>query len=292
MENKVNKKIVILAIILLLVPFNVIISFIHPIFGLIIFYAAKIIGLILLCNQSKFFSKTCKTLFKVTFILWIVYLALSLSYYIIAKYTFVVFLISLLNTLIYSSNFILTIILTVFIFKDSNLKNVSKKADEKEGSNEDNKKDNKESKIDKLSNKKYFAITNKKSIAIIIIAAILTIVPFSLIIKGDYVYIAFYLPRIIGFMLWFTQYRFFTKAQKVLFKVIICLGFLFAISDFYLNVLPHHFNTFGDIGLDYVLMLLVYGLTLWVPWILSIVLNILLFIPKKEKEESKNHINI
>ena len=282
MENKTNKKTLILSIILLLVPFNSIVfllSFIQTIVSLIIFYATKIIGLILLYKQSKFFSKKCKTLFKVIFTFWIVYLVLSLSYYVIVKYTSVVLLINVFSTLIFFLNFILTIILTVLLFTDSSFITRAK-TEEKENI--------KESKIDKLSNKNYFAITQKKNITILIIAAILTIVPFSLIIKGDYVYISFYLPRIIGFILWFTQYRFFTKKQKVLFKIIIYLGIVYALSDFYLNALPHHFNTFSDIGLDYILVVFIYGLTLWIPWILSIILNILLFIPKKQKNESKN----
>lgn len=285
MENKLNKKIIILAAILFFVPFDYIfvklfsltssspLALILDLIVTLFLYALRITGLVLLYKQKNFFSKGQRNLFYVIFTFWIIYFSIvvlqGLLLPIPAIEIFAVVLI-MLSILFY----ILTIIFFVLIITNGRTKDKIKE------------------KSKTFYKKHHFVITNSLNKFIVLASALFLIIPFELINKQVSPFVSRYVTRIIGFILLFTQYDYFTHKQKILFKVTICSGIIYAISDFYCTVIPHQFNTFNEIGFDFAFMVLAYIITFFGTWILSLILCIILLLSKNNKENNnKEQIN-
>ena len=232
MNNKMNKLTIIIATILILFPFGNLVKLHSPLLTVLL---PKVIGFILFFKQYKYFTYKQSLFFKTICGFYIAYIALNIF---ITLFSFIA------NTESYSSfsGFIMFILLDIFLSYSANIlllifcimlifhKDTLKRDSLNVTNSNENKKTYIKRKLEYIYGN-YLTISDKLSKAVIIIAAIFIILSFSLIMRYPFSNnIIFFLINIIGFILFATQYQYFTQKEKLLFKIITCSNFILIIS--------------------------------------------------------------
>lgn len=115
----------------------------------------------------------------------------------------------------------------------------------------------------------------KQNKYLITIGAICTIIPLNILIikRGITNYILLYLPMIIGYILYFTQYKNYSNKQNKLFKTAFYISIVNIISGIWTEYTSNiHINTFNDIGLDMFIAPLLFNISYFGHRIFSILL--------------------
>lgn len=129
---------------------------------------------------------------------------------------------------------------------------------------------------------------------IIIIAAICTIIPFNLIIitfSNIMTVILLYLPVIIGYILYFIQYKKYTNKQQKLLKITVCISIIYILAGIWGYFSSQKdINTFNDITLGMVIGMALFYITYFLTRLLSLILCINLL--KKDYSKIKTIVVI
>lgn len=295
MNNKINKFTIIVATILILFPFGNFLKLAFP-FPLLTVLLPKVIGFILFFKQYKYFTYKQSLFFKTICGFYIAYVVSNIIIFLFSflansenysSFSIFILLIILNVFLSYSANILLLVFCIMLIFRKDILKesslniNTSNENEIKENKLNENRKNYLKEKFEYIYGN-YFTISSKLSKPIIIIAGILTILPFNLIrIYSISNNILGFLPNIIGFILFVTQYQYFTKNQKLLFRIIVYSSIILIITHLIVNILPDNSNIINSLGFLYIMMLSV--LTSLGNWILYIILTFTVLVSNKNK---------
>lgn len=283
MNNKMNKLTIIIATILILFPFGNLVKLHSPLLTVLL---PKVIGFILFFKQYKYFTYKQSLFFKTICGFYIAYIALNIF---ITLFSFIA------NTESYSSfsGFIMFILLDIFLSYSANIlllifcimlifhKDTLKRDSLNVTNSNENKKIYIKRKLEYIYGN-YLTISDKLSKTIIIIAAIFIILSFSLIMRYPISNnILFFLINIIGFILFATQYQYFTQKEKLLFKIITCSNFIFIISRLIISILSDNSIILGSLSFLFIEMLNV--LSFLGNWVFYIILTIMLLLSNKKK---------
>lgn len=112
---------------------------------------------------------------------------------------------------------------------------------------------------------------------VIIIAVICTIIPLNIIIikSGFMNYLFLYVPMIIGYILYFIQYKQYSNNQKRILNIATCFSIINLLAGLWeYSTSKIHINTFGDISLDMVIAPLLFSISYFGHRIVSLILCI------------------